>query len=82
MNSNQAHLLLLHQLRIRAVIHHTGTKHWSRKGTVDFLGIDILQLPIQDEFVALQTQADCQFPAQQNKSKDIPVLKCCFSLPS
>jgi hypothetical protein len=41
---------------------------------VDLLGVDILQLAIEDKVVALGSQADSGLLAQQDKGEDITVL--------
>jgi hypothetical protein len=70
----RAYLLLLHKLRVRAVIHDIGTKHGCGKMRVDFLRIHIRKLPIQDEFVSIYTEVDYRLAAKQDEGKDIAVL--------
>lgn len=70
-----SYFLLLHQFGIRTIIHHPGAKNGSGKRTVNFLGIGIFQFAIQDELVALGAQEDGGFLAQENKGKDIAVLR-------
>ena len=68
------HLLLLHQLRVRTVIHHVLAKDWGRERTVNLLRIDILQLPVQNEIVALGAQTHSRLLAQKNEGEDLAVL--------
>ena len=68
------HLLLLHQLRIWAVIHDISPKHRCRERTIHLLRVDIPQLPVQDEIIALRSQAHRRLLAQQDEREDIAVL--------
>lgn len=54
-----SYLLLLHELRIGAVVDHVLPKYRSGEWTVYFLRIEIFVLSIQDEFVSFDSQADC-----------------------
>ena len=68
-----ANLLLLHQLRVWAVIDHIRAKDRRGQRAVDLFGVDVLEFTIQDEVVSLGTQADGSLLSQQNESKDIAV---------
>lgn len=67
-------LLLLHQLCIGAVIHHTLAEDWGAKRAVYFLRIDIFQLRIEDEFISLLAQTHGRLFSQEDKSKNIAIL--------
>jgi hypothetical protein len=45
-------LLLFHELRVRTVVDDIAPKHRCGKGTIDLLGVDILELSVEDEVVA------------------------------
>lgn len=70
-----AHLLLFHQLGVGTIIHNPSTENRCREGTVYFLGIGILQLAIEDKFIAFGAQEHRCFFAQENEGKDIAVLR-------
>lgn len=69
-----AHLLLFHQLGVGTIIHDASTENRCREWTVDFLGIGILQLAIEDKLIAFGAQKHCRFFPQENEGKDIAVL--------
>lgn len=69
-----ADLLLLHELRIRAVVHDVLAEDGRGQRRVDLLGVDILQLAIEDQIVALRTQTHRGLLAQQDEGKHIAVL--------
>lgn len=48
-----AYLLLLHELRVGAVVYDILSEHRRRKWRVDFLSADVLELAIEDEVIAL-----------------------------
>jgi hypothetical protein len=68
------HLLLLHQLAVRAIINHILPKNRCSQRCINLLGINILQLPIQDKLVALRPQTHGRLLPQQNEREDISVL--------
>lgn len=68
-------LLLLHKLGVGAIVDDIGAKDGSGQGAVDFFGVDILELSVQDEVVALGTEADSRLLAEQNEGEDIAVLR-------
>lgn len=69
-----AHLLLLHQLRVGAVVDDILAEDGSGERAVDLLGVDILDLSVEDEVVALGVEADSHLAAKENESEDIAVL--------
>jgi hypothetical protein len=69
-----AYLLLLHQLRVRAVVDDISTKDRSGQNRIDLLRIDILQLPIEDEIVSSSAKVDGGLLSQQNERKNITIL--------
>lgn len=57
-------LFLLHQLGVRAVIDHILSKDRCGQDSINFLRVDIFQLAIENEVVALSTQVYSSFLAQ------------------
>jgi hypothetical protein len=70
-----AHLLLLHELGVWAVIDDILAKHRSGEDGVNFLGIDIADLAVQDEFVASGADASSCFPAEEDEGIAVAELK-------
>ena len=68
------YLLLLHELGVGHIIDHTFAKAWCGESGIYFLGVDVLKFPVQNELIAFASQIDGDFPAEQNESKDIPIL--------
>ena len=57
-------------------------KNWGGEGAIDFLRIEILMLAIEDEIIALDSQTDCGFLAQQKEGEDITILHTSSALTS
>lgn len=53
---------------------HTGAEDRGREPGVDLLCVDILQLAVQNELIALGSQADCDCFAEQFEGKDISIF--------
>lgn len=70
------YLLLLHELRVGTVVNHIFSKDRGCEDCVDFLGVDVLQLAVQYEFVARRSDVDGCFLAEENEGKDIAILGC------
>jgi hypothetical protein len=70
-----AHLLLLHQLVVGAVVDDVTAEDGRSQDSVDLLGVDVLQLAVQDEVVARGTDRDSGFLSEQYKGEDVPKLK-------
>ena len=68
------YLLLLHQFGIGTVVHDILAEYRRRKRRVHLLRIHILQFAVQDELIALCSQAYRSFLAQQDKRKHVSVL--------
>ena len=68
------YLLLLHELGVGAVVDDILAEDGGGERVVDFFSVDILQLAIEDEVVALGSQADGGLLAQEDKGEDIAVL--------
>ena len=71
---NQTHLLLLHQLRVGAVIDNILTKDGSSQRAINLFCVNILELSVEDEVVAFCIEADSHLAAEENKGEDIAVL--------
>jgi len=69
-----AHLLLLHELGVGAVVDNILAKDGCGERVVDLLSVDILQLAIENEIIALGAQADSGLLAQEDESENITVL--------
>lgn len=69
-----AYLLLLHELRVWAIVDDISSEDWGCEAGIDLLSVDILQLSVEDEFVALSTDVDSGLLAKQDESEDVAVL--------
>ncbi len=58
------YLLLLHQFCIRTVVDHIRSKDGRSEAAIYFLGVDVLQLPVQNEFISLNAQIHGYLPAE------------------
>ena len=67
-------LLLLHELRVGAVIDNIPTKDRSGENSVDLLGVDVAKLAVEDKLVALGSHVDGGLLAEQDEGKDVAVL--------
>lgn len=69
-----SHLLLLHELRVRAVIDDTCTENWRGEVGVDLLRVHVLQLSIEDELVAGCSKVYSRLLPEENEGEDIAIL--------
>ena len=69
-----AYLLLLHELRIRAVVDDILAKDRCAAWGVDLLGIDILDLSVEDKVVASGVQAHRHLATEENEGEDVAIL--------
>lgn len=69
-----SYLLLLHKLRVGAIVHHILTKNRCGKDRIDFLCVDILQLPIENEIIALSAKVNGGLLPKQNEGENIAIL--------
>jgi hypothetical protein len=65
---------------VGAVIDNVTTEDGRGKDSVDLLGVDILELAVQDEVVASGTDRDRGFLAEQDEGEDVAKLR--FQSPS
>lgn len=70
-----AHLLLLHELRIRAIIDDVLAKDGRAERCVDLLRIDVLDLSVQDKVVALGVQAHRHLATEEHEREDVAILR-------
>ena len=63
MIGKELYLLLFHEFRVGAVVDNVGSEDRRCKLAVDFFGVDILQLSIEDELVAFNAEVDGCFLA-------------------
>lgn len=69
-----AHLLLLHELGVGAVVDNILTKDRSGKNSVNFLGADVFELAVENEVVSGRAYSDSGLAAEEDKGEDITVL--------
>lgn len=70
-------LFLLHEFRVWAIVYDVGAENWRRQRGIDFLGIEILLFAVENKIVSVNTEITCNFLAEKDKCKDIPVLSTC-----
>ena len=68
------YFLLLHQLRIGAIIDHATSENWSGENIIDLFRIDVLQFAIKNEIVTLLTEVNCSLSTKKYERKHIPIL--------
>lgn len=59
----EVYLLLLHKFRVGTVVDNIRSEDGCCKLAVDFFGVDVLQLSIEDELVAFNSKVDSCFLA-------------------
>lgn len=69
------HLLLLHKLRVRAVIYHVFPEHWSGERAVNFLRVQVFVLSVEYEVIALHPQAYSRLLSEEYERKDVAILQ-------
>jgi hypothetical protein len=74
MVGNGAHLLLLHELRVWAIVDHVRTENWRGERGIDLLGVHILKFAIKNELVALCPEINSCLLSEENESEDIAIL--------
>ena len=77
-----AHLLLLHQLGVGAVVYNILAKDRSGEGAVDLLGVDILDLSVEDKVVACGVEANGHLATKEDEGEDIAILHPVSAFPS
>lgn len=70
-----SYLLLLHELRVGAVIHHVASEYGGGQGGVDLFGIYVLELSVKDEVVARGANGDSGLLSEKNEREDIAILE-------
>jgi hypothetical protein len=73
-NIQATHLLLLHELRVRAVIDDTSTENRRGKLSVDLFGVHVLELAIEDELIALRSKVYSRLLSEENEGEDVAIL--------
>lgn len=76
-HSRHPYLLLLHQLGVRAVVDDVLAKHRGSQNVVNLLGVDVLELAIEDEVIAGQAYCDGRLLSEEDKGEYIAVLIAC-----
>ena len=69
------HLLLLHKLRVWAVIYHVLPKHWGGERAVDFLRVQVFVLSIEYEVISLHPQAYSRLRPEEYEGEDVAILQ-------
>jgi hypothetical protein len=69
-----SYLLLLHELRVRAVVDNIAAKDRGRQWRINLFGANIAQLAIHDELIALCAQIDGSLLAEKNERENVTVL--------
>jgi hypothetical protein len=68
------YLLLLHELRVGAIVDNSGTEDWGGKFSVDLLGVDVLEFAIEDKLVASSSKVYGRLLSEENEGEDITIL--------
>lgn len=71
------YLLLLHEFGVGAVVDDIGTEDRGGDGTVDLLCVDILELAVENEFVAVDAEVNRRLLSKEDEGEDISVLFEC-----
>ncbi len=66
--------LLLHELAVWAVVDDVGAEDWGGEAGVDLFRVDVLELAVEDEFVALGADVDGRLLAEEDEREDIAML--------
>ena len=77
-----AYLLLLHELRVGAVVDDILAKDRCAEWGVDLLGIDILDLSVEDKVVACGVEANGHLATKEDEGEDIAILPPVSAFPS
>ena len=72
---NPIHLLLLHKLRVRAVIYHVLPKHRGGERAVDFLRVQVFVLSVEYEVIALHPQAYSRLLPEEYERENVAILQ-------
>lgn len=62
-DQKEVYLLLLHKFRIGTIVDYIRSEDGCCKLAVDFFGIDVLQLPIENELIAFNAKVNGCFLA-------------------
>lgn len=68
-------LLLLHELGVGAVVDDVPAKDGGREDSVDLLGVDVLELAVEDEVVTGRANCDGGLFSEENKGENVTVLQ-------
>lgn len=74
MDGHDTYALLLHELRVGAIVHDIPAEDGRGQDGVNLFGVHIAQLPVQDEVVAHRAKGHGRLFAEENKGEDITVL--------
>ena len=82
MRLDRTHLLLLHELRVGAVVHDILAKDRCAERGVDLFGVDVLDLSVEDEVVACGVETNSHLATEEDEGKDIAILPPVSAFPS
>ena len=68
------YLLLFHELRIGAIVDDITSEHGSGQRSIDLLGVDVLELAVQNEIIARGADRDGGLLAEKNEGEDVTKL--------
>lgn len=66
--------LLFHELRVRTVVDDIAAKYGDRERAINLLGVDVLKLSVENEFVAIEPEIAGDFPAKECEGEDVTIL--------
>lgn len=67
-------LLLLHELGVRTVVDNIAAEYWYSERTVNLFSVDVLELSVEDEIVAVEAKVAGHLPAEQGEGEYVTVL--------
>lgn len=70
-----SYLLLLHQLSVGAVVDDVATKDGGSQDSINFFGVDVLELAVENKVVSSGANGDGGPLAKQNKGENIAKLQ-------
>jgi len=71
---SRADLLLLHELRVGAIVDDVLAEDGRGQGGIDLLGAHIANLAVENELVAQRADTDGRLASEEDEGEDIAVL--------
>lgn len=69
-----AYLLLLHELGVGAIIDNIAAKDGSSQDSIDFFGVDVLKLAVEDKVVASRPNSNGGALSEEDKGENVAML--------